>query len=317
MLLLDAETIRHLVSISRVIAALEQAFRDGCNTPPRQVLQMPGAGEEKSLLVMPVFGRHGDAAVKLVTVFPRNPAKGLPTIQGAIVVFATSGAPEAVLDGSTVTQLRTGAASALASKYLSRPDSSHLVLIGTGALAPALAAAHCAVRPITRISVWGRRPERAAATVAAVRSVVSSAIHIAACTELRDAVVNADIVSCATSSTAPVLQGKWLKPGTFVDLVGSFSPTKRESDDDVVRTARIFVDTFEGALSEAGDLVDPLNRGVIARHDIQGELADLVKGRVTGRLDSQQITLFKSVGTALEDLATARLVVELARAQEG
>jgi ornithine cyclodeaminase len=117
-------------------------------------------------------------------------------------------------------------------------------------------------------------------------------------------------VSCATSSATPVLEGKWLKPGTFVDLVGSFSPSKREADDEVVRRSRLFVDTFEGALSEAGDLLDPLARGVIDRKRIEGELADLVCGRVRGRANAEEIITFKSVGTALEDLAAARLVVE-------
>lgn len=126
---------------------------------------------------------------------------------------------------------------------------------------------------------------------------------------IEDAVATADIVSCATNSATPVLVGKWLNPGAFVDLVGSFSPSKREADDDVILRSRIFVDTFEGALSEAGDIIDPLARGIIDRQRLEGELADLVSGRVTGRSSPDEITLFKSVGTALEDLAAAQMIV--------
>lgn len=258
---------------------------------------------------MPAFDAKGAGAVKLSTVSPNNAAQGLPTIQAAIVVFSETGAPIALLDGASVTQLRTAAASALASQYLSREDSAHLVVIGTGALAPYMAAAHCAVRPIARISVWGRRPERTATTVNAMRALVSQHIELSAASSLEDAVATADIVTCATSSATPVLLGRWLRRGVFVDLVGSFSPSRREADDDVVMRSRIFVDTFEGALAEAGDLLDPLARGVLSRERIEGELADLVRGRVAGRNNSDELTLFKSVGTAIEDLAAAQMIV--------
>lgn len=308
MLVLNAEKIRALAPMPRLIECLHNAFRTECIVPSRQVATMPGGAGDRLLLSMPAFDPEGGGVVKLATVFPDNQAQGLPTIQAAIVVFSETGTPVALLDGTVVTQLRTGAASALASKYLSRADSSHLVIIGTGALAPTMAAAHCAVRPITRVSVWGRRPERATATAAAIRSLVHHDTEVLVPNSVEEAVATADIVSCATSSPTPVLAGKWLKPGTFVDLVGSFSPSKREADDDVVLRSRIFVDTFEGALTEAGDLVDPLARGVIDRKRIEGELADLVSGRVSGRLSHDEITLFKSVGTAIEDLAASHLL---------
>lgn len=312
MLILNAEQIRALASMSRLIECLRQAFRTECVAPARQVVKVPGGAGERLFLAMPAFDAEGGGAVKLVTYFPDNPAKRLPAIQAAIVVFSKEGAPIALLDGTIVTQLRTGAASALASTYLSREDSAHLVIIGTGALAPAMAAAHCAARPLTRISVWGRDPKRAAATAAAICALVKSAIEVLVPHSIEEAVATADIVSCSTSSPTPVLAGKWLKAGAFVDLVGSFSPSKREADDDVVLRSRIFVDTFEGALSEAGDIVDPLGRGIIDRQRIEGELADLVSGRVTGRVNPDEIILFKSVGTAIEDLAASHLVVAAA-----
>jgi ornithine cyclodeaminase len=310
MLVLNADEIRTMAPMPRLIECLEEAFRNDYVVPPRQVVRMPGGAGNRFFFSMPAFDLKGGTAIKLATCFPDNPAKDLPTIQAAIVVFSETGAPIALLDGTIVTQLRTGAASALASKYLSRADSTHLVIIGTGALAPHMAAAHCAIRPITRISVWGRRPERATATAAGIRSLVNPDIEVLVPDSIEKAVATADIVSCATSSPAPVLPGKWLRPGTFVDLVGSFSPSRREVDDDVVRRSRIFVDTFEGALAEAGDLIDPLARGVIDRKRIEGELADLVSGQVAGRNSDDEITLFKSVGTAIEDLAAAQLVVE-------
>jgi ornithine cyclodeaminase len=309
MLLLTGEEIRAFAPMPRLIECLRKAFATEYIVPLRQVAKMPGGAGDRLFFSMPGFERDGTAVIKLTTYFPDNQAKDLPTIQAAILVFSKDGAPIALLDGTLVTQLRTGATSALASTYLSREDSAHLVIIGTGALAPQMAAAHCASRAIRRISVWGRRHERATATVAAIRALVTRDIEISVCDSLEKTVATADIVSCATSSASPVLAGKWLKPGTFVDLVGSFSPSRREADDDVVLRSRIFVDTFEGAMAEAGDILEPLARGIIDRNRIEGELADLVSGRMAGRVSREEITMFKSVGTAIEDLATARLVV--------
>lgn len=308
MRVIGADQVRVRADLPRLIDSLERAFRSDAVVPQRQVLALPGnaAGQ---FLVMPAFDADGSAAVKLVTYLPANAGRGLPTVQAAIVAFSREGAPVAVLDGTMVTRLRTAAASALASKYLSRPDSSRLTVVGTGALAPWMAAAHAVVRPVERIDVWGRRPERVSATVDAIRELVGPRLTVDAAPELEESVRAADIVSCATSSPAPLVSGRWLRTGTFVDLVGSFSPSTREADDDVVRRARIFVDTFEGALAEAGDLIDPIARGVIDRERIEGELADLVTGRIAGRRTAEEITLFKSVGTALEDLAAAQLLL--------
>jgi alanine dehydrogenase len=308
MQILSAAEIRRCAPMPRLIESLREAFQKDCLVPVRQVVHLPGGSGERLFLGMPAFEPTGAGAVKLVTYFPDNRASGLPTIQAVIVVFSERGTPQAVLDGALVTRLRTGAASALASSYLSREDSAHLVIIGTGALAPEMALAHCAVRPIRRVTVCGRRPERAAATAEAMRAVLEGTEVIVG-QSVEAAAASADIVSCATSSAAPVLCGAWLRPGTHVDLVGSFTPAAREADDAVMRGSRIFVDTFEGALSEAGDLLDPLARGVIDRAQIEAELADLARGRVQGRAARSEITVFKSVGTALEDLAAARMIV--------
>jgi ornithine cyclodeaminase len=309
MRVLDAAEIRTLAPMPRLIECLREAFRDPPKPPARQVTPIPGGNGDRLLLYMPAFDREGGGAIKLATVFPDNSAHGAPTIQAALIVFSATGAPIALLDGAMVTRLRTGAASALASTYLSRDDSAHLLLIGTGALAPYMALAHCTARSIGKITVVGRREERAKETAAEIALMVDAGVEVAVATSLEKVVPVADIVCCATTSAQPVLAGKWLRPGTFVDLVGGFSPAKREADDDAVLRSRLFVDTYEGVLAEAGDLLQPLERGVITRERIEGELADLVSGRVTGRQGAEEIILFKSVGTAIEDLAAAKLIV--------
>jgi alanine dehydrogenase len=312
MLVLGADQVRILAPLPRLIDALQEAFCKEYVAPARQVMKIPGGAGERLLLFMPAFDANGSGAVKISTVCPDNQGSGAPTIQASILVFSPTGTPVALLDGTLITRLRTGAASALASRYLSRIDSSHLVVIGTGALAPMMAAAHCTVRPITRVTVCGRRSERAGATAVTIRSLIADHVEVIVGESIDRAVASADIVSCATSSSTALISGRWLRPGTFVDLVGSFSPSKRETDDDVVLRSRIFVDTFEGALTEAGDILDPIRRGIIERRNIEGELADLVRGRATGRRTADEITLFKSVGTAIEDFATSRLVVAAA-----
>lgn len=309
MRVLSGEEILDLLPMRQLIEQLRSAFLDPCVCPDRQIAVLPGGSGDRLLLYMPAFDPAGVAVVKLATVLPENPARGLPAIQAAILVFSPSGTPIAVLDGAAVTRMRTGAASALASSYLSRTDSNRLLVIGTGALAPCMAWAHCMVRPIRQVMVSGRNQRRASATADAIAALVGAQVHVEVADSLDRAAAEADVISCATSSVEPILRGVWIRPGTFIDLVGSFSPVRREADDEVVRRSRLFVDTFEGALSEAGDLLDPIGRGVITREQIEGELADLVSGRVIGRGGADEITLFKSVGSAIEDLAAAQLLL--------
>jgi ornithine cyclodeaminase len=316
MRVLGAAEIRALTPMRQLIECLREAFRNPPESAKREVAPIPGGKGDRLLLYMPAFDRDGAGAIKLATVFPDNSDKGLPTIQAALVVFSETGTPVAVLDGAMVTRLRTSAASALASTYLSRTDSQHLVVVGTGALAPYMALAHCTVRPIRRVTVVGRREGRVGETAAEIRALVDRDVEVEVTTALDKVVAAADIISCATSSEQPVLAGKWLRPGAFVDLVGSFSPTRREADDEAVVRSRIFVDTFEGALTEAGDLLQPLERGLIVRDRIEGELSDLVSGRTTGRRGADEIILFKSVGSSIEDLAAAKLIVAAAGGAE-
>ena len=212
-----------------------------------------------------------------------------------------------MIEGGELTARRTAAASALAARFLARPDASRLLVVGTGRLSRNLALAHSAVRPFRRVEIWGRRPERAAEVAQELRRAGLDA-HPAA--DLARAVREADVVSCATLSATPLVLGDWLRPGTHLDLVGGFTPTMREADDEAIRRASVFVDTRAGAMKEAGDIVVPLGNGTLAPEGIRADLYDLARGAHRGRVRPDEITLFKSVGAALEDLAAAILVYE-------
>jgi ornithine cyclodeaminase/alanine dehydrogenase-like protein (mu-crystallin family) len=259
------------------------------------------------LLLMPAWAGES-LGVKIVTVFPGNRARGLASVSALYLLMDhATGHPLALIDGESLTLRRTAAASALAASYLARPDSKRLLVVGTGALAPYMAAAHCAMRPMERVLVWGRSVEHARATAA---RLAAGGLPAELCADLAAGLAAADMVTCATTAREPIVRGALVQPGTHVDLVGAFTPEMRESDDELVRRAEVFVDTFAGALKEAGDLVLPIAAGAVAREHVRAELADLVTGRHPGRGSAAAVTLFKSVGTALEDLCAARLVYE-------
>ncbi len=296
-----------------LVEALRQMFRTGCEAPLRHhhAIHDPSGGPDATLLLMPAWqsGRH--IGIKLVTVFPGNAAVDLPSVMGAYLLLdGKTGEPLALLDGPALTARRTAAASALAASYLARPDSERLLMVGTGALAPHLIEAHAAVRPIRNVLIWGRDPDKAARLA---QRLDRKTLKVAATSDLEAAVRGAHVISCATLSFEPLIRGAWLPLGVHLDLVGGFTPERREADDEAVRRARIFVDTREGASKEAGDIVQPLRAGVIVADDVAGDLFELTRGSRAGRRYHDQITLFKSVGTALEDLAAAQLAFERAR----
>nr|WP_314627417.1 ornithine cyclodeaminase family protein [uncultured Noviherbaspirillum sp.] len=305
---LDAARLAAALAYPVLIPALAAAFRNGAEAPQRHVHTI-SPENDAVLLLMPVWQADRHTGVKLVTVAPRNPQKNLPTVHSVFMLFdSATGAPVCQMDGEELTLRRTAAASALASSYLSRPDSSRLLVVGTGSLAPYMAAAHCAARPIRNVTIWGRSPDKAALAAGLLRQQLTDpGIAVEFADDLASAAGNADIISCATTSTVPILQAQWVRPGTHIDLVGGFRPNMREADDALVGAADVFVDTIAGALAEAGDLLQPMAAGRLAREDIRAELADLCAGRHPGRSGAAQITLFKSVGTALEDLCGANL----------
>lgn len=259
-------------------------------------------------LLMPAWVPNRYLGVKAVNVFPANARIGKPAVSGVYLLFsAQTGETLAILEGGELTARRTAAASALAARYIAREDASRLLIVGTGRLSRHLASAHASVRPITQVSVWGRNPDKAQAVA---KELCRGGLCANAVVDLEAAVARADIVSCATLSTSPLVRGAWLKPGTHLDLVGGFTPAMREADDDTIRRSQIFVDTRAGAMKEAGDIVVPLQTAVLSPEEIQGDLFDLTRNDHPGRTSEEHITLFKSVGVAIEDLAAASLVYE-------
>lgn len=304
---IDADAVRAALDWPVLIDALRATFRAGGNTPLRASYPVTPAGDR--LLLMPAWDASS-LGVKIVTVYPGNPAAGLASVSALYLLLdASTGHPLALIDGEALTLRRTAAASALASLYLSRPESRTLLVVGPGRLAPYLAAAHAAVRPIERVLVWGRDRARADLVAEELRGQGTPA---ESCADLGAGLAQADIVTCATTAREPVVRGALVRPGTHVDLVGAFTPEMRESDDELIAKASVFVDTRAGALREAGDLVHAIEGGAIGREHVRAELAELCTGRHAGRQSTGEITVFKSVGTALEDLCAARLVYERA-----
>ncbi|MFD1747288.1 ornithine cyclodeaminase family protein [Rhizobium helianthi] len=314
MLVLDENMTRAALPFPDLIGAIGAMFASDCITPLRHHHQMEVPGEaDATLLLMPCWQPGTYAGVKILNLFPDNYRRSLSTIIGQYLLSsAKTGEMLALIEGGELTARRTAATSALASRFLSREDASHMVMVGTGRLALNLIEAHATVRPLKRISVWGRDTNKAARLVEQIVALGLSA-HVAE--DLSAACSDADIIACATLSDQPLVRGDWLKEGVHLDLVGAFKPTMRESDDTAIRRSRVFVDTFQGATYEGGDIVIPLQTGVLQEADIQAELRQLVTGERKGRQSSDEITLFKSVGAALEDLAGAILAYETVRAQ--
>jgi ornithine cyclodeaminase len=312
---LDRAEIAARLARHTLIDRLERAFASDCATPVRQRHDLGGTAAGKTLLLMPGWRANGAIGVKLVTVFADNAIRSLPAVHACYVLFdGDTGAPLAILDGNELTLRRTGAASALAAKYLARPDAERLLMVGTGELAPHVILSHAEVRPIKAVRIWGRRSERAREVANALSG---HGFSVDVCNDLEAGVAWADIISCATLSQTPVIEGRWLRPGQHLDLIGAFRPNMREADDVALTRAGLYVDTRAGALVEAGEFVQTLAAGLIEPSDIKGELSELVRGLVPGRSDPDAITLFKSVGTAIEDLAAAELAVEGAMSQPG
>lgn len=319
MRIITAADMEEVLTERSVIETLRSGFRSEIAAPLRHhhTIERPDAADSV-LLLMPAwtdFSAQGHAdrgfiGIKTVTVFPDNGEKGLPAVMGVYLLLSgKTGEPLAVIDGQALTLWRTSAASALAASYLAREDASRLLMVGAGALAPFLIRAHAAVRPITEVAIWNRNPE-SARRLAKAMADKGHGFRVFSVEDLEETARGADVISTATLSKEPLIKGRWLKPGTHVDSVGAFTPQMRETDDDVIRRARVFVDTRSGASSEGGDIVQPLKAGVMTGDDIAADLFELCRGEKAGRRFYDQITFFKSVGTALEDLVTAQLVFQ-------
>jgi len=303
----DTNTTRAALGFDRLVPALAQMFATGCEVPPRHVHSLPADDGGLTVLIMPAWQTDRYLGIKTVMIAPGNSRRGLPGLHSTYLLYdARSGVPLAQMDGDEITSRRTAAASALAASHLARPDAHRLLVVGAGRVARLLPEAYRNVLPITQVTVWSRRPQAAAQRVAEWREC---GINANVAGDLAEAVAAADIVSCATLATEPLIRGEWLRDGTHLDLIGSFTPTMREADDGCFRGASIYVDTEE-AWHKSGELIGPMSRGVFAASDVRGTLARLCRGEATARTAARERTVFKSVGTALEDLAAAVLVFE-------
>ena len=310
----DAATTRRHLAAPALIDALRAAFIEGCEVPRRHTHRVAaadadGAGDAGTWLLMPAWRAGLRFGLKTVSICPGNAARGLPALHSTYLLFdAATGVPLAMIDGNTITSHRTAAASALAASYLARADAHRLLVVGSGQVAALLPAAMRAVRPIESVAVWSRRSVAAEALAA---RLCSEGVEAHAVRDLERAVGAADIVSCATLASvaaAPLIEGAWLAPGTHLDLIGGFTPQMREADAACFALSRVWVDTVE-ALEKSGDVLEAMAAGAFdATTRLQGTLAALCSGAAPGRASRAERTLFKSVGTALEDLAAAELV---------
>ena len=295
--------------------ALAEAFRADFIVPVRHHHSVERPDIDATLLLMPAWtGQEvleSYVGTKIVTVFPANSSRSLPSVMGTYILLdGTTGRPLAALDGARLTLWRTAAASALAARFCLRPDASRMVMVGAGALATFLIQAHASNNVLTDIALWNHNPERAEAVA---RKLAAEGLPVRAVRDLEAAVREADLISSATLSTEPLIHGAWLKAGVHLDCVGAFKPTMRETDDEAVRRASLFCDTRAGALIEGGDYSQPIASGVINADAVKADLYDLSQGRHRGRSSRDEITMFKSVGTAIEDLAAAILIWKLTR----
>lgn len=307
---LSAQQVNHALDYPQLINALKSAFCADITVPMRHHHDManPNASRETTLLLMPAWQAGEKAGVKLVTVAPDNGALDLPSIQGIYVLFDLhTGTPELMMDAPSLTAKRTACASALAASFLARDDASSLFMVGTGALSAELIRAHCNVRNISSVKVWGRDPLKAQAIIDGLADLD---IKMTVADSIQQGIAGADIISVATLSQTPLIQGEWLLPGQHLDLVGAYRPDMREADDEVIKRCQLFVDTRPGATKETGDIKIPLDNGLITLEDIQADLFQLCQQQQPGRTSDQDITMFKSVGHALEDLAAAKLVAQ-------
>ena len=301
---INAEATRAALPFAQLIPALEAAFATGCEVPPRHHHTIAAAGGDATMLLMPAWIPDRFLGIKIANVFPGNSARGIPALSSLYVLCdGTTGRHLALIDGNEITARRTAAVSALAASFLSRAESSRMLVVGAGRVASLLAEAYRVVRPIERVDVWDITRGNSDALAARLRS---AGFDARAVDDIDAAVAAADVISCATLATEPLIKGARLRPGTHVDLIGSFARHMREADDDAVRRASVFVDTA-AAVEDSGDLYHPIRNGTLRRDDVKAALADLCRREHPGRRTGDEITLFKSVGTALADLAAAVL----------
>lgn len=304
----DKEEVNGALSFPALIEALDAGFRQDFGMPQRQVFALaPESGGHDAFAVLPAWN-DDVIGVKAFTYFPDNAAQGFASLHSKILLFTRQhGVPLAMVDGTSVTYWRTAAVSALAARYLAREDAATLLLLGTGHLAQPLVDAHLAMRALRRVLLWGRDGAKAEALRAQLAERHPQ-VQFALARDLAAGAGEADIIVCATGSSTPLLMGEWVRPGTHVDMLGNHSPAGRECDSALIAKAAVYVDSRQNVLKEAGELLIPIGEGVFSADQVRAELSELCRAGVSARSDARQVTVFKSVGTALADLIAAHMV---------
>jgi 1-pyrroline-2-carboxylate reductase [NAD(P)H] len=313
MRVISAEEVHQTLSFDRLIPALQAAFSVSSDMPQRQIYPLPNdpsngsvSNQEKhnTFAVLPAWTQDV-LGVKTFTHYPHNPEQGRLTVSAQVLLFSReTGEPIALVDGTSLTYWRTAAMSALAASYMAREDASSLLLFGTGELAPYMALAHASVRPIKTVYVHGRSEEKMRKTQEQIQAARPD-LEVFICEHYQDVITSVDIISCATGSSSPLFKSVFLAASTHIDLVGNHHPNCRECDSATVKMSHVIADSYLNVFGEAGEILIPLEEGIIEKSHVQGDLAELCSGKVRGRLNNSQTTLFKSVGTALADVASA------------
>jgi len=322
--LLDRRRIASLLPMQECISVMERMFLSlasgDCLQPLRSLIWLP---DRSGLLgMMPGYANGpgdpntpdstrsaGVLGIKVITIFHGNGALGLPSHQGVVMLFdATNGTPLLLLDAAEITAIRTAAASAVATRLLARPDASRLTILGTGEQAERHIESISLVRSLTRVTIWGRSESHAATLARRLETLYPIPFDVAP--TARDAVKHADIVCTVTASPSPVLLGDWLPAGVHINAVGSCTPSTRELDTAAVLRCRLYTDRYESLFREAGEFLIPRSEGLIAESDVKGEIGELLAGTVTGRCHPDDLTLFKSLGIAAEDLFSAKHILD-------
>jgi alanine dehydrogenase len=313
--LLSANDVRQALPMGECIGLMKEAFAQlssgRAHVPLRCPVPVPA--HEGVTIFMPAYlEQSGDLGAKIVSVFPRNLKSGLPTIHAVVIVIdSTTGVPSALMDGTYLTALRTGAASGVATDLLSRKDARVVAVFGAGTQGRTQLEAVCTVRPIAHALVFDkdrRQAERYAEEMRSRGAPIPKQIDIASSPS--EALRRADILCTATTSTEPVFEGKELRPGTHINAVGAYTPQMQEVDAETIRRAKVVIDSREASLAEAGDLIIPMNQGIVSESHIYGEIGEIIAGRKPGRASKEEITYFKSVGVAVQDVAAARRILE-------
>lgn len=312
MQIINANAVNQVLSFETLIPAIETTFQQSFGMPQRQIYPLPGGSADKhdTFAVLPAWTEEV-LGVKSFTHYPENPDKGRLTVAAQVLLFSRpTGAPLALVDGTSLTYWRTAAVSALAASYMAKKDACTLLLFGTGELAPFMALAHASVRPIHTIYVHGRSEEKMRKVQQQIKHIRPD-LNVEVCAHYEEVITGVDIISCATGSPTPLFKSASLAAGTHIDLVGNHHRHCRECDSATVKMSHVIVDSLLNVLNEAGDILIPLEEACIKEDHLQGELAQLCNGTIKGRLNNSQTTLFKSVGTALADVASAYHVYQL------